>query len=107
MDEREVIDMRIENIKNTELKALVKSALKANSDAIVENIEDILYYSETDDELLQEWHLALQDLKKEVDNLSELARWVAGEEYQELKKETEYYLNATNQMQYRRCQHDI
>ncbi len=99
MDEREVITMQIENIKSAELKTLVKSALKATSSAIVEDLKDILYYSETDNELLSEWHSALEDLKGKVEDCSPLARWVAGEEYQELKRETEHYLSATRQMQ--------
>ncbi len=59
-----MIDMRIENIKNAELKALVKSALKASSNAIVEDIEDILYCSETDDELLTTGIQHFKTLKK-------------------------------------------
>jgi hypothetical protein len=94
-----VTAMKIENIQNAELKILVKNALRAASRAIVEDLKDILYYSETDNELLSEWHSALQDLKGKVEDCSPLARWVAGEEYQDLKKETEHYLSATIQMQ--------
>lgn len=92
--------MKIENIQNAELKSLVKSALKATSSAIVEDLKDILYYSETDNELLSEWHSALQDLKGKVEDCNPLAQWVAGEEeYQDLKRETEHYLSAAIQMQ--------
>src|SRR3972149_622134 len=99
MDDREVTGMQIENIENAELKALVKSALKATSSAIVEDLRDILYYSETDNELLLEWHSALKDLKGEVEDCNPLARWVAGEEDQEFKRENEHDLSATDQMQ--------
>jgi F0F1-type ATP synthase membrane subunit b/b' len=90
--------MNITDIKNTELNRLVKSALKANSDAIAEDIEDGLYYSESDTELLSELKSSLEELKKDIDDTSQLARWVAGKEYDELKRETENYLNETAEL---------
>ncbi len=58
--------MEIDNIKNPELKKQVLKAIKYASSTIVNDLNDALEGSDTDNELIANWQSVLMDLHIEA-----------------------------------------